>query len=298
MELRHLRYFKVVAELQHYHKAAEKLCITQPALSNQIKQLEQELNTELFVRQGRNVKLSESGRLVLACSQHILNEVELLKEAINDIESGQSGTLKIGVLQSINALYLRNLVVEFDKNNPNISLQIEEMINHNIEQKLITGDIDIGIGFILQKNYPKIECEILFRENWKLILPRPHASLAEDILLGREHNLKAILLSEQFETRRIVDKYFVDNQIKYTNRTIVNTISSILSLVENGLCFSILPEAFSVLKSNPKLALFDLTPPLPPRAIGILLAKNHIRKKTVKNFSALIKEQLSGKNFN
>jgi len=65
MELRHLRYFKVVAELQHFHRAADKLHITQPALSSQIKQLEQELNTSLFIRIGRGVKLSENGELVL-----------------------------------------------------------------------------------------------------------------------------------------------------------------------------------------------------------------------------------------
>ena len=110
MELRHLRYFKVVAELQHFHNAADKLHITQPALSNQIKQLEHELNAELFERVGRGVKLSENGELVLASAKKILNEVALLKESVSDLESGQTGTLRIGVLQSINSLYLRSLV--------------------------------------------------------------------------------------------------------------------------------------------------------------------------------------------
>lgn len=293
MELRHFRYFKVVAELQHFHRASKKLCITQPALSNQIKQLEAELNTKLFVRKGRNVKLSDSGEFVLSSANRILNEVEQLKETINEIESGQSGSLKIGVLQSINALYLRDLVVAFDKDNPRVSLQIEEMTNQNIEEKLINGEIDIGIGFVLQKEYSKIEFETLFHENWKLLISPDYMDISQDILLGKSHNLKAVLLSEQFETRRIVDQYFSDNQIKYTNKTIVNTISSILSLVENGQCFSILPEAFSVIKSNHKLALFDLNPQLSPRTIGLLLAKDRMHKKTVQKFSALIREQLS-----
>lgn len=293
MELRHLRYFKVVAEMQHFHRAAEKLCITQPALSNQIKQLEDELGTKLFVRVGRNVKLSESGELVLSCAQRILNEAELLKEAVSDIEQGQSGSLKLGVLQSINALYLRKLVVEFDREHPNISLQIEEMTNHEIEVKLSNGDIDIGIGFILPKDYPKIDTEMLFHENWKLIVPHSHSDLSQDILQGKTHNLKAVLLPERFETRKIVDKYFADNKIKYTNLTVVNSISSILSLVENGHSFSILPEAFSVIKSKHKLALFDLNPPLAPRTIGLLLAKDRMRKKTAQKFCALIKSQLS-----
>jgi LysR family transcriptional regulator, cyn operon transcriptional activator len=295
MELRHLRYFKVVAELQHFHKAANKLCISQPALSTQIRQLEQELNTKLFERVGRGVKLSENGELVLSSTKKILNEVELLKESVSDIESGQAGTLKVGVLQSINALYLRSLVVEFDRNNPNVRLQIEEMTNHEIEEKLTNGDIDIGVGFILQKDYPDIQFEKLFNENWKLILSTSHASLAKDIMAGKTHHLKAILLPEHFETRKIVNKYFVDNHIKYTNVTEVNTISSILDLVEGGATFSILPEAFSVLKAKYRLAIFDLDPKLPPRTIGLLMANNRIRKKTVDKFCALLKEQLPRK---
>jgi len=293
MELRHLRYFKVVAELQHFHKAADKLHITQPALSNQIKQLEQELNTKLFERVGRGVKLSESGELVLSSAIRILNEAELLKESVSDLESGQAGTLKIGVLQSINSLYLRSLVAEFDRNNPNISLQIEEMTNYNIEKKVTRGDIDIGIGFILNKDYPDIEFERLFDEKWKLIISPTHASLAKKIMAGQSHPLKAVLLSEYFETRKIVDKYFADNQIKYTNVTEVNTISSILDLVEGGASFSILPEAFSALKAQYRLEIVDLNPQLPPRTIGLLVAKNRSTKRTVEKFCDLVRSQLS-----
>jgi len=293
MELRHLRYFKVVAELQHFHKAADKLHITQPALSNQIKQLEEELNSKLFERVGRGVKLSENGELVLSSAIKILNDVELLKESVSDIESGQAGTLKIGVLQSINSLYLRSLVAEFDRNNPNISLQIEEMTNHNIEQKVTRGDIDIGIGFILNKDYPDITFERLFDEKWKLIISPSHANLAHDIMAGKVHKLKAILLSDYFETRKIVNKYFADNHIKYTNVTEVNTISSILDLVEGGASFSILPEAFSALKAQYRLEIVDLDPQLPPRTIGLLVAKNRSRKRTVEKFCDLVKEQLS-----
>lgn len=293
MELRHLRYFKVVAELQHFHKAADKLHISQPALSSQIKQLEQELNTELFERVGRGVKLSENGELVLASAQKILNEVDVLKESVSDIEAGQAGTLKIGVLQSINSLYLRSLVAEFDRNNPNISLQIEDLTNSNIEKKVINGDIDIGIGFILNKDYPDIEFEKLFDEKWKLIISPNHANLAHTIMAGEPHPLKAVLLSEYFETRKIVDKYFADNKIKYTNVTEVNNISSILDLVEGGTSFSILPEAFSALKAQYRLEIVDLDPPIPLRTIGILVAKNRHRKKTVEKFCTLVRSQLT-----
>ncbi len=293
MELRHLRYFKVVAELQHFHKASEKLHITQPALSSQIKQLEEELGSKLFERVGRGVKISESGELVLSSAIRILNEVELLKESVSDLVSGETGTLKIGVLQSINSLYLRSLVVEFDRNNPNVSLQIEELTNHNIEKKVARGDLDIGIGFILNKDYPDIEFEKLFDEKWKLIISPAHADLANAIMSGQSHHLKAVLLSDYFETRKIVDKYFSDNNIKYANVTEVNTISSILDLVEGGGSFSILPEAFSALKAQYRLEIVELNPQLPPRTIGLLVTKNRKQKRTVEKFCDLVRAQLS-----
>lgn len=135
MELRHLRYFRVVAELQHFHKAAKLLCITQPALSNQIKQFESELGTALFERVGQGVKLTESGNLVLATARKVLNEIENMQNTVSDLESGTTGILRIGVLQSINALYLSKLVGNFDRHYPNISLRIEELPNDIIEKK-------------------------------------------------------------------------------------------------------------------------------------------------------------------
>ena len=122
MELRHFRYFKVVAELQHFHQAADALCISQPALSNQIKQLEDELGTKLFNRVGRHVEISEAGSLVLASITHILNDVERMKDAVAEIESGVAGTLRVGVIQSVNALYAQELALAFDSMCPNVSL--------------------------------------------------------------------------------------------------------------------------------------------------------------------------------
>ena len=293
MELRHLRYFKVVAELQHFHQAAEKLHITQPALSNQMKQLEEELNIALFHRVGRHVKLSESGAKVLDVANKILNEVDLLKEAVSDIESGQTGSLRIGVLQSINALYCREIVLEFDRLHPGIALHIEELSNRQIEQRLLTGDIDVGIGFILDKKYHHdLLFESLFSEAWKLIINHESAHFAPAIMQGQPHPLKAVLLPEGFETRSVVDQFFEDHQIFTSKITEVNTISFILDLVENGMAFSILPEAFSRLTTSAKRRVFDLSPAPKERQIGLFTVKDRLRKKSVEHFCTLIRNQL------
>lgn len=289
MELRHLRYFKVVAELQHFHNAAKVLCITQPALSNQIKQLEEELETKLFNRVGRRVMLSESGEAVLSAANQILRQVAELTNAISNIEQGNSGHIKVGVLQSINALYIRKIVTEFDRKHSGISLNIMELPNNEIENGVANGTLDIGIGFLLRKNYQNLQFEKLFEEKWKLVLSSESAHYAEDIMIGRKHPLKAVLLPREYETRTIVDAYFVTNKIQHSNITEVNSIAFILELIEAGSSFSILPAIYSQMNLGSKLVAIDLNPAIQPRTIGLFMDKDKLQKKSVKNFSSLIR---------
>ena len=292
MELRHLRYFKVVAELQHFHNAAKILCITQPALSNQIKQLEEELETKLFNRVGRRVMLSESGEAVLSAANQILRQVAELTNAISNIEQGNSGHIKVGVLQSINALYIRKIVTEFDRKHSGISLNIMELPNNEIENGVANGTLDIGIGFLLRKNYQNLQFEKLFEEKWKLVLSSESAHYAEDIMIGRKHPLKAVLLPREYETRTIVDAYFVTNKIQHSNITEVNSIAFILELIEAGSSFSILPAIYSQMNLGSKLVAIDLNPAIQPRTIGLFMDKDKLQKKSVKNFSSLIRSFL------
>lgn len=297
MELRHLRYFKIVAELQHFHNAAKVLCITQPALSNQIKQLEEELGTKLFNRVGRRVLLSESGEAVLSAANQILSEVAELTNAVTNIEKGNSGTIKVGVLQSINALYIRKIVTEFDRQHSGISLNIMELPNIEIEHGVANGTLDIGIGFLLRQNYQNLLFEKLFDENWKLVLSSQSVHYAEDIMMGKKHPLKAVLLPREFETRAIVDAYFVTNKIQHSNITEVNSIAFILELIEAGSSFSILPAIFTEMNLGSKLVAIDLEPAIPPRTIGLFMDKDKLQKISVNNFSSLIRNFLKDKSF-
>lgn len=294
MELRHLRYFCAVAELEHFHKAAERLCITQPALSNQIKQLENELSTKLFYRVGRGVRLSESGEIVLSTAKKILNEVTHLQQTVNELESGSRGSLNVGVLQSINTLFCRQLVTAFDKLHPNINLNLLELANKDIEAGLIQGNLDVGIGFILNKNYnPGLNFELLFKEDWKLITSQKNAEFSSGILNSSSHPLKMVLFPHGFETRAIVENYISSNQIKTNNITELNKISLILDLVENGNSFSILPELFAKIHTNGQIRMHDLVPKLPQRNIGLFFPTQRHTKRSVSNFCSLVREIMS-----
>lgn len=296
MEIRHLKYFCAVAELEHFHKAAKQLFITQPALSNQIKQLENELATNLFYRVGRSVKLSESGEYVLSAAKKILNEVEILKDTINQIESGETGSLNVGVLQSVNSLYCKELITQFDQHHPKISLNLCEMPNKDIEAGLASGGLDVGIGFILDKSYNKsLDFELLFSEDWKLITSKNNARFGPVILNSASHPLKTILFPSGFETRSIVERYISDNQIVTNIINESNKISLILDLVSNGNSFSILPEAFARIHNDSEIEIFDLSPKLPERKIGLFFPSERLRKRSVETFCNLVRRIMTKK---
>src|SRR5690242_8001652 len=96
MELRHLRYFVAVAEELHFTRAAEKLGIKQPPLSQQIRQLEQEMGTSLFRRLTRGVELTESGAVLLDDARRILEQVERAKTGVQSRARGETGRVRVG----------------------------------------------------------------------------------------------------------------------------------------------------------------------------------------------------------
>src|SRR5882672_2808531 len=101
MELRQLRYFVAVGEEQHYGRAAQRLRVAQPALSRQIQNLEEEIGFKLFERLPRGVRISAAGKLLLSDARRILQEVNDATTRAKRIASGQSGTLRIGFVESI-----------------------------------------------------------------------------------------------------------------------------------------------------------------------------------------------------
>src|SRR5512144_2418367 len=101
MELRHLRYFVAVGEEQHYGRGAQRLRVAQPALSRQIQDLEEELGLKLFDRLPRGVRISTAGKSFLEDARRILQQVDEATLRVKRVASGQSGTLRVGFLESI-----------------------------------------------------------------------------------------------------------------------------------------------------------------------------------------------------
>src|SRR5690349_15265899 len=146
IELRHLRYFLAVAEWGHFTRAAGKLHVTQPTLSHQIKQLEEQLNQPLFDRFGRRVKLTAAGEVLLPYARRVLRELDAAQSALGELHGLKRGELKVGIVQTVNACVIPQIVAQFSAAHTGIKVACSELAVEDIEAALENGRLDLGIS--------------------------------------------------------------------------------------------------------------------------------------------------------
>ncbi|MCR4856233.1 MAG: LysR family transcriptional regulator, partial [Erysipelotrichaceae bacterium] len=145
MDLRTLRYFVTVAEELNITKAADKLSMSQPPLSFQMKALEKELETELFIRGKRHLQLTESGRLLYRHAKEILNLAEKTSSEIRSMSNGISGTISIGLVEGSAPNIAASWIAEFMKRYPGISFRIMDGNSDELIEKLRSGLVNLAV---------------------------------------------------------------------------------------------------------------------------------------------------------
>ncbi|MEG4116812.1 LysR family transcriptional regulator [Microcoleus sp. N9_B4] len=172
MELRHLRYFIAVAEELNFTRAADRLHIAQPPLSQQIQHLEAELGFQLFRRTKRTVVLTEAGQVFFEESQKIMQQVDRAIQLGRQTSRGELGQLTIGFVSSASHNVVPAILQAFRTLHPAVKLELREMTTNEQLQRLREGQIDIG--FIRPPVEEGINSEIVFREVLIVALPQTH----------------------------------------------------------------------------------------------------------------------------
>ncbi|MEG4572878.1 LysR family transcriptional regulator [Microcoleus sp. N3A4] len=172
MELRHLRYFIAVAEELNFTRAADRLHIAQPPLSQQIQHLEAELGFQLFRRTKRTVVLTEAGQVFFEESQKIMQQVDRAIQLGRQTSRGELGQLTIGFVSSASHNVVPAILQAFRTLHPAVKLELREMTTNEQLQRLREGQIDIG--FIRPPVEEGINSEIVFREVLIAALPQTH----------------------------------------------------------------------------------------------------------------------------
>ncbi|MCU0542904.1 MAG: LysR family transcriptional regulator [Oscillatoriaceae cyanobacterium Prado104] len=178
MELRHLRYFIAVAEELNFTRAAEKLHMAQPPLSQQIQQLEEELGFQLFHRTKRTVTLTEAGQVFFEEAQNILQQVEKAIQLGKQTSRGELGQLTIGFVSSAAHNVVPAMVRAFRTQHPGVKLELRELTTDEQLQRLLDGRIDIG--FVRPPVDEAVNSEIVFEESLMVALPVTHPMARRD----------------------------------------------------------------------------------------------------------------------
>src|SRR4051794_8236482 len=181
MELRHLRYFVVVAEELHFRRAAERLHMSQPPLSQQIRALEEEVGATLPSRNQRRVELTAAGAAFLERARDILAAVEDAALEARRVQRGEVGRLAIGFVGSAMYSFVPELLRAFHEQAPDIALRLHELGTTEQLRQLENGRLDVG--FIrASRPHPELKIETVLQEPVVAALPDLHPLAARTLL--------------------------------------------------------------------------------------------------------------------
>jgi DNA-binding transcriptional LysR family regulator len=172
MELRHVRYFLAVAEHLNFSKAAQQLHIAQPPLSRQIRQLEDELGVDLFVRTKHRVQLTKPGRVFLDEGRKLVMQAGHATEAARHAQKGESGIVRIGIASGLGGV-VGKAVADHCRRFPTINIECKDIFSSVQNENLHKGEVDVG--FLRPPvDQVNLDCELLFEEEFVVILPKTH----------------------------------------------------------------------------------------------------------------------------
>jgi DNA-binding transcriptional LysR family regulator len=172
MELRQLRYFVALAETRNFHRAAERLHMSQPPLTVAIRKLEEELGAALFVRGTRGVTLTPAGRASLAAARATLDQAERFRETAREGAAGERGRLRIGFIGSATFELLPRIIPEYRRRYPAVELVLEEATSVEIVRKLIAGELDVGLVRLPLMEVAAVDTMVIDPDEMHVALPQ------------------------------------------------------------------------------------------------------------------------------
>lgn len=275
VELRQVQYFVVVARQRSFSRAAEAIGVAQPALSQQMKRLEQELGVELLDRSSRPVTLTEAGVAFLARAERMLAEANLAREEMREFAGVGSGRVVFGVLTSLARRWLPPLLARFQQTHPSIGLVLREETTEELLRLLGLGELDLALLHAVPGLYTGdsahrgIVMERLFDEDLVLITAVDHhlatrrsvdlRSLRDEAWVmrarasGLAHTVTTSTAAEGFTPVVTVE---------------CSTASTVRSLVSAGLGISVVPRQAAEV-AGPPVAVLRLRPPMPTHPVTV-----------------------------
>lgn len=244
MDIKQLHYFIAVSEQMNFSKAAERLHISQPSLSNAIKKLEQEIGSPLLERNTRNLQLTEAGELLFERAKVIVKNMEVLKIEMNEVIVHGTRDITIGVMESIKH-WLPKVIANYKKDYPQMKFHLVDILgSKRVKKSLKSYKTHVIITNQLMDD-PELEVQTLYEERLVAVLPLHHPLAKKDTITISDICEEPFIIStEGFQTRRDILTSFEQAGKSINIQFEIERFETAVSLVREHLGVTILPENY------------------------------------------------------
>ncbi|MGA0541486.1 LysR substrate-binding domain-containing protein [Neotabrizicola sp. VNH66] len=288
LTLRQFRYFEAVARLRHFGRAAEDCAVTQPALSMQIKELEETLGVALLERTARQVQLTGFGEVLLAHARKVLRAVDEIESMARAAAGDPSGALRIGVIPTIAPYLLPAIIARLQVLYPDLQPWPRETITPRLLEELIDGRLDAAI-LALPVSEPALTEVPLFTE--RFVLVRPLADAGRPTPSPQNLTEMRLLLLEEGHC-------FRDQALSFCGpaaarpREILDgsTLSTLVQMVGAGIGVTLIPEmAVPVETRSAPVAISRFRDPQPARSIGMVWRRSNPQETQLRQIAGVVR---------
>lgn len=243
METSLLQAFVNVAEKGSFSAAAQSLELTQPAVSKRISALEEQLETRLFDRIGKQIGLTEAGELLLPRARRIIQEVRDSHTLVRNLTDTVSGSLALGISHHAGLHRLPPVLRKFSGRYPEVVLDIDFMESEAAVESVLSGELELAVITLAEEDMPRVLSHSIWDDPLSFVVARDHP-LADhgDISLKELQDYPAILPGEETFTRRIVDDLFRRKHCVLQTGMETNYLETVKMMVSIGLGWSVLPD--------------------------------------------------------
>lgn len=269
-EILDLRAFVSVIELEGFHRAAETLNISQPALSRRIQKLEAAVGATLLERTTRRVTLTSAGRELLPLVRRMLDEFDSSLFAMGDIGGRRSGQITLACVPTAAFYFLPSVIGRFNEQFPNIRFRILDLSANEGLESVARGEVEFGIN-LLGASDPELIFEPLLEDPFVLACRRDHPLAQKDILEWSDlEGQPLVAVSRTSGNRMLLDASLVRAGVRLSWSYEVTHLSTSLGLVEAGLGISVLPKLATPQGEHPIIVTRPIQSPQVSRTIGVV----------------------------
>lgn len=293
MDFRQLRYFVAVYEEGHVGRAAERLSLSQPALSQQIRQLEHTLDVSLFERTSKRLVPTLAAHTLYNHALPLLDGMQRARDAMRNFKGQSVNTLAIGVLQTVLSM-VPQLLERLRKAQPQLVVQIYELSGLEIERRLLNGALDIGISF-LPVHQAGLHSLLLYEDELQLVIPADHPLREfKKVSLSQAAELPMLLLGEEYQVRQIWQAQLANLGRRPYVQAELNSMTGILDSLLNTTLATVLPGRVQRIQESSALLWKPLAEPRVPLKVGLVYRDVHRQQPALELLRSLLEEAVNG----